>query len=883
MMSCFSARYKGEIKDMNMIYKTYHVLDYIEAIEERDKAAGERAEDVIPLLPVAEPELFPRLYRVIDKVLERLGISFRYEVRLLKTRETVFMVAEETGPNDLFLRFSISPEEIATYDDDELAFKFGHILGWQIWGFARFTNLERRTGAIGDGEEYGKRESVLPGMGNELYKRWYLKAQLSADRMGAIAAGSFEASVKALLREDSANDIFKEDRRLQPLRTQDMCVPGIRQFREFEKRRGDARPGDVIYRIRALSFFCEEWFSPMRDDADFKVVDEILDNDFRQIARKVESEDERDVVLAFVYLALKILCANGRSPSLEELRGIVSTLYTDHTEDPGEVFAGGMEWLLKAGRKAYRAIAKHQDGGLRRIVYSDLCTIMALDGRNAEEKGEALAAVARAFDLDEEIALGVRLIATEKNGRNMVDPLLEELVGEIKGKLSGKRCAVVRTSVARRLQTGLLCRYAGDVEGERVLREVYNAETLVRAWVSISSSDSVDSVRNDMLKGGVRLTKKTSPRVFSVIDRVSKRLQMGMPFEVFCRREGEINAHAKYTFIKGKIKGVVVISVEAMERLDDDELAFVIGHEFGHLIHQHGKWSSLEKEVKDGECLTTVLPQMGDIVYREWQQKQEISSDRAGAIAAGNPEAAISALVKVCYGLSGANFNAEGVDELLAQLREIKDSVEVFDSLYETHPLTPLRIKALSLFCDAYYGRGISEQNLESVDHEIDRYYEWIRKYPRTRVHLASMRTFVDGGLEMVMSGENPDDREIARMCYVLNTCTSDPAAEFIGDQNKRRARLNLAVKILRDENDEEVDRSLLGELAILALADGYISEGEHKYILKLAKRIGFGLEDARRLISAKVAEVGFPVDFLLERHVSELKTAIRKNYHERR
>ena len=148
MKSCFEVRYRGDIADMNLIRKAYQVNDYIAAVEERDKAAGRRAIDAIQLMPVMEPELFPRIYRIFAKVQERLGIYFPCEFRMVKMREMpIAVVTNETGRNQLEIKVCISPEAIAMYDDDELAFLFGRELGSDVWGFENFSYLERRCAA----------------------------------------------------------------------------------------------------------------------------------------------------------------------------------------------------------------------------------------------------------------------------------------------------------------------------------------------------------------------------------------------------------------------------------------------------------------------------------------------------------------------------------------------------------------------------------------------------------------------------------------------------------------------------------------------------------------------------------------------------------------
>lgn len=76
MQTCLEVRCRGEIADMNLIREAYKVNDYIEAVEKRDKAVGERDQDLVQFMPIAEREMFPRLYRIVAKVQERMGTDF---------------------------------------------------------------------------------------------------------------------------------------------------------------------------------------------------------------------------------------------------------------------------------------------------------------------------------------------------------------------------------------------------------------------------------------------------------------------------------------------------------------------------------------------------------------------------------------------------------------------------------------------------------------------------------------------------------------------------------------------------------------------------------------------------------------------------------------
>jgi len=151
--------------------------------------------------------------------------------------------------------------------------------------------------------------------------------------------------------------------------------------------------------------------------------------------------------------------------------------------------------------------------------------------------------------------------------------------------------------------------------------------------------------------------------------------------------------------------GPVVITKKLAQMLSaDDELAFVLAHETGHIAAQHGR-KAINRAIlasgvayllfrKSGESVQTGVNVMYTLYDRGYSRDQEYEADSYGvtlARAAGfNNEGAISALAKL--GLK----RAKGVDKYFA-----------------THPDTPDRINRVAQLA------GIAKERVEQIVQEV--------------------------------------------------------------------------------------------------------------------------------------------------------------------
>ena len=236
-------------------------------------------------------------------------------------------------------------------------------------------------------------------------------------------------------------------------------------------------------------------------------------------------------------------------------------------------------------------------------------------------------------------------------------------------------------------------RYKEDLHDYNDLLHKYNVEGFIQA--RHEDDKQTNSLRDKLMSDGVFLTKTISPRIYKIIEIVTERLLIKEKFDVFCLKDSDINAFASIDINHNRKDNIIALTSGALEQLNDNEIAFLIGHELGHFIFRHNDMLALLVRDKNNPNIT-VLPYMGECLFLRWRKKSEISADRIGLIASHSFEASSSALIKAGFGLTEKNLNLD-IDSLLKQIESIKESPEAIESNFRSHPLLPLRLKSLEL------------------------------------------------------------------------------------------------------------------------------------------------------------------------------------------
>ena len=178
-----------------------------------------------------------------------------------------------------------------------------------------------------------------------------------------------------------------------------------------------------------------------------------------------------------------------------------------------------------------------------------------------------------------------------------------------------------------------------------------------------------------------------TPELDRLVRTCSQKLQPGA-VDVYLVNKNQLNA---YTFGISEPKALVLYT-PMVKVMGPGELSFVIGHEMGHVALGH-TW------------LNTILGGMAGIPapfgaavllyasFRWWNRMCEYSADRAGLLACGDLNLAISALVK----LVAPNIrNQQEFDRALAMIDAQDDDVSnVLAEAFQSHPMLIRRINKL--------------------------------------------------------------------------------------------------------------------------------------------------------------------------------------------
>jgi Zn-dependent protease with chaperone function len=202
-----------------------------------------------------------------------------------------------------------------------------------------------------------------------------------------------------------------------------------------------------------------------------------------------------------------------------------------------------------------------------------------------------------------------------------------------------------------------------------------------------------------LISAARRVTPQTTPEVDDIAQQGIARLQPG-EVQVYVAPSNELNA---YTFGLDSPKVVVLYSA-LLKVMDRDELTFILGHELGHVALGHTWLNSLVGGIAGipSSFSAAILLTMA---FLWWNRTCEYSADRAGLLACGKPEKAISALVKLAAGPE-----ADTEIELAQAYRQIDAEDDTllgsFNDVLATHPLLIRRIQQIRAYAgSAGYAR----------------------------------------------------------------------------------------------------------------------------------------------------------------------------------
>jgi Zn-dependent protease with chaperone function len=200
----------------------------------------------------------------------------------------------------------------------------------------------------------------------------------------------------------------------------------------------------------------------------------------------------------------------------------------------------------------------------------------------------------------------------------------------------------------------------------------------------------------------------------------------------------------------GTARPMIVLPSATVSGLSGDELGVVLAHEQGHILADHVYYATVmyivQRLVATGLSPLGMLPLRGLLlVLLEWHRCTELSSDRAAAVASGDP-------LLVCRGLMrmiGGGVADLNLDAFIQQANDYIDHDDLLarpgrflTEIQRTHPYSVRRVSELTRWVSSgdfdrirsgsYVRRGeeppVSDEVRAATDHYRERFMEVLER-----------------------------------------------------------------------------------------------------------------------------------------------------------
>lgn len=258
----------------------------------------------------------------------------------------------------------------------------------------------------------------------------------------------------------------------------------------------------------------------------------------------------------------------------------------------------------------------------------------------------------------------------------------------------------------------------------------------VGVWFAIAYFANTSMIRNAV--GAQPLTRKENPRIYNIVENLCMSCGMDMPM-INVVNDPQLNAFASGI---DKKSYTVTVTTGLMNRLNDEELAGVLGHELTHIrnhdtrllitsiifvgiistimsmvmrtmnnVMVFGRYSSDSRDGR-GTGLSLILILVIGIICSiiayvftlltrfAISRKREYMADAGGAELCGNPLALASALRKISANPGLGDVGRDDIAQMyiIHPGSAVKGIMSFINSLFATHPSTESRIRILEQF-----------------------------------------------------------------------------------------------------------------------------------------------------------------------------------------
>ena len=381
---------------------------------------------------------------------------------------------------------------------------------------------------------------------------------------------------------------------------------------------------------------------------------------------------------------------------------------------------------------------------------------------------------------------------------------------------------------------------------------------------SILREAKVEKTENyfkNILQGhSFKVSEKLAPRLFNSFKEVMDRLEFTEATEFYITNNPELNAFA-VSRLEEDQSHIININSGLIDKVDDDELKFIVGHEIGHLISNNANIAQLLNFVFADQTETPLMMQHKIAV---WDKLSELTADRFGFIACGNLDKVLSCFFKIASGLSVERLSFDPKAFSIENEEILNYFKETGSGNLLSHPINPIRIKAVELFeTSKLYMNLISKEELltdTALDNEISELIQSLMVISNSPINYHRTKFIASAGLIVAGIDKAIEQEEYQRIIEELSAFTVFPKQILnqMIEENKIQEFFEESVNALLQINPGEKNMMLEYMINII-IADSEIVESELEFIFNFGVKLGFERKEVAQIFALSIQEQFIP------------------------
>jgi tellurite resistance protein len=360
--------------------------------------------------------------------------------------------------------------------------------------------------------------------------------------------------------------------------------------------------------------------------------------------------------------------------------------------------------------------------------------------------------------------------------------------------------------------------------------------------------ESLKNMQNSLLSKGVKLNKVIAPRLYQICNSVKEKLNYTEDIDFYILSDVWFNAYSIHGF--NHCPHMICLTSSLVQNFSDEELAFVIAHEIGHLMFLHSQLSVIGQMLFSSKDKR--VPAQVRNIYLRWNKYAEISCDRVGYIAQPNLEIIGRVFFKLVSGLSEEHLKFD-IKEYMKQLDMIKDMSQ--GEFQASHPISLVRLKCLELFSksDFYHDCKNNQMTTDELQKELSEILSLLEYHPRNENQKKAIEFTASVGMYVACADNSINQKETEILYELLANYTSQPDHYLkFNDLEEVITRKNEICEYYANANND-YKFELYEDIIFMAICDGQLDETEKTALFEIAQRLKIEEKRAKETIADMV------------------------------